>query len=367
MEKVYKFEEENFKDLKTAFSNFSKDPLQSGEKLNYYFDSYSQIHIHYEMLSDYIRTEAYQKAILDNKHLFKDKVVMDIGCGTGILSMFACSAGAKKVYAIEKASVFRLAMEIVKENKMNDRIQIINDTVENIQLDEKVDIIVSEWMGYLLLYEGMFDSVKIASDKFLNEGGMLFPNKATFTIAGVFDRSVDLNNMGYYQEIMLPNIKSHNYSSPKSNNTMAEFFCIKNVLADLAIISSNKVKTSNNLFHKIDLEKVTIPELDFKANFEVIVSENGFLNGLVLWWDTSFTHGKIPIVLDTSPFKESTHWKQGVFNLKHTIAVLKGDVVKGVFFLKKNDLNHRNVDIRIDYFMENKYGKVQETMFYFFQ
>jgi len=58
------------------------------------------------MLSDKVRTKAYQKAILDNKHLFKDKVVMDIGCGTGILSMFAVTAGAKKVYAIEKANIY---------------------------------------------------------------------------------------------------------------------------------------------------------------------------------------------------------------------------------------------------------------------
>ena len=64
---------------------------------DYYFDSYAQISIHEEMIKDSIRTNAYKDAILKNKHLFKDKVVLDVGCGTGILSMFAAQAGAKHV------------------------------------------------------------------------------------------------------------------------------------------------------------------------------------------------------------------------------------------------------------------------------
>jgi protein arginine N-methyltransferase 1 len=45
--------------------------------------------IHEEMLKDTVRTRSYMNSILDNKHMFKDKVVLDIGCGTGILSLFA--------------------------------------------------------------------------------------------------------------------------------------------------------------------------------------------------------------------------------------------------------------------------------------
>jgi ribosomal protein L11 methylase PrmA len=47
------------------------------------------------MIKDRARTEAYRDSILKNAHLFKDKVVMDVGCGTGILSMFCAKAGAK--------------------------------------------------------------------------------------------------------------------------------------------------------------------------------------------------------------------------------------------------------------------------------
>lgn len=52
-----------------------------------------------------MRTLAYMNAITKNPELIKDKIVLDIGCGTGILSIFAARAGAKHVYAIENAGI----------------------------------------------------------------------------------------------------------------------------------------------------------------------------------------------------------------------------------------------------------------------
>ena len=64
---------------------------------DYYFDSYAHFGIHEEMLKDEVRTLTYRNSMYHNKHLFKDKIVLDVGCGTGILSMFAAKAGAKHV------------------------------------------------------------------------------------------------------------------------------------------------------------------------------------------------------------------------------------------------------------------------------
>lgn len=63
--------------------------------------------------------------------------------------------------------------------------QVIQNEVENVILanNEKVDIIVSEWMGFYLLHEGMLDSVLVARDKFLKEDGQMFPETAAIYIA----------------------------------------------------------------------------------------------------------------------------------------------------------------------------------------
>ncbi len=54
---------------------------------------------------------------------------------------------------------------------------------------EKVDIIISEWMGYFLLYESMFDSVLYARNKWLTEDGILFPDRAKIYIAALDDEA----------------------------------------------------------------------------------------------------------------------------------------------------------------------------------
>lgn len=66
-----------------------------------YFESYADITVHELMLKDKARTLAYKSAIESNAIDIKDKVILDVGCGTGILSMFCAKCGAKKVYAVE--------------------------------------------------------------------------------------------------------------------------------------------------------------------------------------------------------------------------------------------------------------------------
>jgi protein arginine N-methyltransferase 3 len=137
------------------------------------------------MIQDQVRTATYASYILKSG-IFQDKVVLDVGCGTGILSMFAARAGAKRVFAIDASDIALKAKKIVQENGYGDVITVIQGKVEKIELPDgidKVDIIVSEWMGYALLYESMLDSVLHARERFLKPGGIMAPSQCRMMLA----------------------------------------------------------------------------------------------------------------------------------------------------------------------------------------
>jgi protein arginine N-methyltransferase 1 len=86
----------------SCFGHLPPGPGRSGDR---YFDSYAHFSIHEEMIRDKVRTDAYFRAITNHPERFLDKVVLDVGSGTGILSIFAARAGARHVYAVERASI----------------------------------------------------------------------------------------------------------------------------------------------------------------------------------------------------------------------------------------------------------------------
>lgn len=183
-------------------SNVSYDEQTSKD---YYFDSYSHHGIHEEMLKDEVRTRTYQTAILNNKHLFENKIILDVGCGTGILSMFAVQAGAKHVYAVDCSSIIEQAKKIVSDNGMSNKITLIQGKVEEITLPDNithVDIIVSEWMGYFLLYESMLNTVLYARDKWLNPTeGIVFPDKAVMYLCAAEDEQMKYERIDFWDNV----------------------------------------------------------------------------------------------------------------------------------------------------------------------
>jgi len=178
------------------------ESLDDRTSRDYYFDSYAHHAIHEEMLKDEVRTRTYQLAILENRHLFQDKIVLDVGCGTGILSMFCIQAGAKHVYAVDCSSIIEQAEAIIERNGFSDRITLIRGKVEEVELPvEQVHVLVSEWMGYFLLYESMLDTVLFARDKWLVPAGIVFPDKATMYLCGIEDAAVKRDRIDFWDNV----------------------------------------------------------------------------------------------------------------------------------------------------------------------
>ncbi|CAB0028801.1 unnamed protein product [Trichogramma brassicae] len=145
-------------DLKNReFSSVFNERTEESSAMQY-FQFYGYLSQQQNMMQDFIRTSTYQRAILGNTSDFKDKVVLDVGAGSGILSFFAAQAGAKIVYAVEASNMANHAKTLVDANNLSDKIIIIAGKIEEIVIPEKVDCIVSEPMGYMLYNERMLET-----------------------------------------------------------------------------------------------------------------------------------------------------------------------------------------------------------------
>ena len=288
------------------------------------------------MIKDTTRTVAYKNAIMRNSYLFKDKVVLDIGCGTGILSFFAAKAGAAHVYGIDCADIINYARETVRRNGFESKITLIKGKVEEIELPvSKVDIIISEWMGYFLLYEGMLDSVLYARDKWLAPGGMMFPDKARIWIAAIEDGKFKNSKIEFWNDVYGINMKP-----------MRECVLIEPIVD---VVEQGNIISSLAPVFEADLEKVTVDQLSFVSTFKLQVTRKDNFNAFVGWFEVGFTHCHKPVTLTTSPKFKSTHWKQTIFYLDPVVPVEGGQIIEGSIAVRYNPIHHRELDIKLSY------------------
>eukprot|EP01060_Flectonema_neradi_P026406 TRINITY_DN3536_c0_g2_i1.p1 TRINITY_DN3536_c0_g2~~TRINITY_DN3536_c0_g2_i1.p1 ORF type:complete len:340 (+),score=55.00 TRINITY_DN3536_c0_g2_i1:64-1083(+) len=317
-------------------NNGTAPPQKDDQGKDYYFDSYSHYGIHEEMLKDKVRTTSYRDAIYHNKHMFKDKIVLDVGCGTGILCMFAASAGAKKVIGVDCSSIIIQAKQIVKENGFEDKITLLSGKMEEITMPEgceKVDIIVSEWMGYFLLYESMLNTVLWARDNLLVPGGKIFPDKSTMHICGIEDESYKKAKIDFWEDVY-----GYSFQSVKK-------LAMIEPLVD--VVDSKQVMTDCMRFFSIDLYTVKVEDLSFKRDFRITASRRDKLHALVVYFDIEFP-GHDKTTFSTSPHAKTTHWKQTVFYTTKALACTRGDVISGTITAAPNQNNHRDFDISIN-------------------
>merc|ERR1711939_193564 len=313
-----------------------------------YFTSYDHHGIHEEMLKDEVRTRSYRDAIYQNKHIFKDKIVLDVGCGTGILSMFAAKAGAKHVIGVDMSSIINKAKEIVERSGLTSKITLLQGKMEEVEMpqhimpDGKVDIIISEWMGYFLLYESMLDTVLYARDRYLRKDGKIFPDRATIYMAAIEDGEYKDDKIGFWD-----NVYGFDYS-PMKESALSE------PLVDT--VEMKALVTDPCPVFVIDLNTVTPKDLAFSEGFQLRVQRNDFIHALIAWFDIDFTACHKPIRFSTGPHTKYTHWKQTVFYLREVLTVEEGETVTGFLSSKPNNKNKRDLDVKISYELDTTDG-----------
>ena len=147
---------------------------------------YAELEVHRTMIRDRVRTEAFRRAI--ESVVRPGDVVLDVGAGSGILSLFAARAGAGRVYAVERTTVAAVAQGLAAANGVAEIVQVFHGDVREIELPGRVDVIVSEWLGGFGIDEGMLGPVIAARDRWLKPGGVMIPRLVTAWTALVHDR-----------------------------------------------------------------------------------------------------------------------------------------------------------------------------------
>jgi len=304
-----------------------------------YFSSYAHYGIHEEMIKDTVRTESYRSFILKNTDLFGGSRVLDVGCGTSILSMFACEAGAKQVTGVDNSEIAYQAMDVVLENKLNSTIKIHKGKAEDLNIEGKVDIIISEWMGYFLLFESMLDTVIYCRDTFLSENGCLYPDKCDISLVALDDDDLYQSKVSFWNGV-------YGYKMGAMKKSVIEEPLI-------AIVRQEKVISKPHILKKFDLMQVSVKDLEFDEPFSLDILQDGKISALVGYFDVDFEHNaKHPVRFSTSPSDTATHWKQTVFFFKEPLPVKQGENIQGRLKCHKNKNDSRSLDIKIDILKE---------------
>lgn len=265
--------------------------------------------------------------------------------------MFAAKAGAARVFAIECSSIVDYARQIVEANNFGNIITVVKGKVEEVDLPvEKVDIIISEWMGYCLFYESMLDTVLFARDKWLRDDGIMFPDRCTLFITAIEDRQYKDEKINWWDDVYGFNMAS------------IRKVAITEPLVD--IVDPKQVVSDNCMVKEVDLYTVNKADLDFSAAFTLNMKRNDFVQALVTYFNVEFTKCHKRLGFSTSPEAAYTHWKQTVFYFDEYLTVKKGEECRGVFQMKPNERNNRDLDFTIAIDFEGELCQVKESNHY---
>ncbi|XP_043810684.1 probable protein arginine N-methyltransferase 1.2 [Manihot esculenta] len=304
-----------------------------------------------EMLKDVVTTKTYQNVIYQNKFLFKNKIVLDVGAGTGILSLFCAKAGAAHVYAVECSDMADMAKEIVESNGFSEVVTVLKGKIEEIELPvAKVDIIISKWMGYFLLYENMLNTVLYVRDKWLVSDGILLPDKASLYLTAIEDADYKEDKIEFWN-----NVYGFNMSCTKKQAIMEP-------LVDT--VDQKQIVTDCQLLKIMDISQMVSGDASFTVPFKLVAERDDYIHALVAYFDVSFTKCRKLMGFSTGPRSRATHWKQTILYLEDVLTICEGEVLSGNMTVAPDQKNPRDINIMIKYALNGQRCVVSRTQYY---
>lgn len=341
-------------------------PLPTDE----YFAEYGLLYDHVGMLQDHVRMQAYYDAIqLNAERHFKGKVVLDVGAGTGVLSVWAAKAGARRVFAVEATGVASHAEALVKAQGLEGVVTVLRGRMEQLELPEKVDVLLSEWMGYFLLRESMVQSVLYARDKWLKPDGVMYPSHARLLLAPMAEPGfVEAREASVTESMELWDELSATLSTRYSLQMDALRPAYLDESVDYAYrnawqgaLAPHAVVGDAATLLDVDMRNVGMPELfGWQTTIELPLAVDTALLDASLpvhmlcgWFDVRFcAGGDAPgdegecVELSTDPRSEYTHWG-------HTTLVLDPPLAPGsrtlTVGLTQSARSHHDLNVTLTY------------------
>lgn len=301
-----------------------------------YFHYYSKLVNQQNMLQDHVRTQLYRDAILLNPTDFKGKVVMDVGAGSGILSIFAAMAGAKKVYAIEASKSADNAKKLIKANGFERIITVLESRIEDLtpeQIPEgKVDVIVSEPLGTFLLNERMLETYVIARQLFLKPEGRMFPARADLCVVPFSDTDI------YNEQLSKCEFwRSKDFYGVDLSDLYYQAVAEKFSQPVLDTYDAGKNLADKPFRKTFDFENCTLADLQtVSLKFKHKMNQTAILHGYAVYFDAIFSGSDHYCVLHTGPEHPATHWYQTRLLLPEPLGVNKGQMIDAELDMKAN-------------------------------
>lgn len=326
------------------------------------------------MLMDHVRMRAYHSAIMSNKALFEGKVILDVGTGSGVLALWAAQAGAAKVFAVEYTDMAVHARKLIERNGMSHIVEVIQSSVEDLQLPCQVDIIVSEWMGYILLRESMLDSVIRARNRWMKPEGSMFPSHATMYFSAV---SFEEDREGKYNDYHGSLNEWDKFSGEMKNfynidmSSMTDAY--KKEQEDYYIYSAlwtelrvEHVIGQPVVIKRMDLNTCTLKDAECvnQVPFEIQIPFPVRVSGFAGWFTVNFngstaTPATKRVTLSTGPEAGYTHWGQQVFYLHDAIDCSAETKLHGNVSMTRQVKNKRLYDLNLDFKVDDREEEIK--------